>query len=588
MYHQDLGLDDVVKIYFLKTIMKTKLLLSVMATMIIGCADNSTTGTEEQASLSKSRYLQNLENDNNISYDEVINTRGAYIISMCYTKTEDKTSGTVSNPCYSCHTKGRIPNYYNDTNLQKEYSFPAEVVTNPFFNLFKDRSALVSKISDNAILAYVRESNYFNENGDISLAKDLPENWQGYKPDCYFNFDDDGFDKDMNDEYTLWRAFRYYPFLGTFWPTNGSTDDVLIRLDDIFTQDNNGSFDVEIYKINLSIVEALVKQKDIVLETSIDESIYGVDLNQNGSLDISNEVAISTYDKMSYIGMAQQYLSEQKIHLAPGLFPENTEFLHSVRYIDWDDTRNHIGMSKRMKELRYAKKYAWTTYSDIERAANAERKEALANGTDETFIANFRGDYEHGLKNQIGWIYQGFIEDKEGVLRPQTHEETIGCMGCHSHLGATTDSTFAFARKFEGTRKDQSDYGWNHWSQKGLSGIKEPLVEYINYGKQYEYSFYLQNNHSGNEFRNNDEVKDKFFDDNGSVKADMIEKLHDDISLLLFPSKERALELNKGYRSIVEEQSYMYGKDANVKPIENVYNEIEQGQITGIKTVIVR
>jgi hypothetical protein len=56
----------------------------------------------------------------------------------------------------------------------------------------------------------------------------------------------------------------------------------------------------------------------------------------------------------------------------------------------------------------------------------------------------------------------------------------------------------------------------------------------------------------------------------------------------LFPSKERALALNKGYRSMVEEQSYIYGKDANVKPIENVYNEIEQGQITGIKTVIVR
>ena len=568
--------------------MKTKLLLSAIATMIIGCGDNSTTDTDEQVSSSKSSYLQNLENENNISYDEVINTRGAYITSMCYTKTEDKTAGTISNSCYSCHTKGKIPNYYNDTNLQKEYNFPAEVATNPFSNLFKDRSDTVSKITDNEILKYVRTSNYFNENSDIALAKNLPEDWQGYRPDCYFNFDDDGFDKDMSDDYTLWRAFRYYPFLGTFWPTNGSTDDVLIRLDEVFTQDNNGNFDVEIYKINLSIVEALVKQKEIVLGTSVDESIYGVDLNQNGSLDISSKVAISTYDKMSYVGMAKQYLDEQKIHLAPGLFPENTEFLHSVRYVDWDDTRNHIGMSKRMKELRYAKKYAWSTYSEIERAANSELKEALANGTNETFIANFRGDYEHGLKNQISWIYQGFIEDKDGVLRPQTHEETIGCMGCHSHLGATTDSTFSFARKFEGTRKDQNDYGWNHWSQKGLSGIKEPLVEYKNYGQQYEYSFYLQNNHSGNEFRNNDEVKEKFFDNNGSIKAEMIEKLHDDVSLLLFPSKERTLELNKGYKAMVEEQSYIYGRDANVKPMENVYNDIEEGQLTGIENAIVR
>lgn len=556
--------------------------------MIVGCGDNSTTDTDEQVTSYKSSYLQNLENDNNISYDEVINTRAAYITSMCYTKTEDKTAGTVSNSCYSCHTKGKIPNYYNDTNLQEEYNFPSEVAINPFSNLFKDRSALVSKIEDNAILEYVRKSNYFNENGDIALAKDLPQDWQGYKPDCYFNFDADGFDKDMNGDYTLWRAFRYYPFLGTFWPTNGSTDDVLIRLDNVFTQDNNGKFDVEIYKINLAIVEALVKQKDIVLETSVDESIYGVDLNQNGSLDISDKVAVSTYDKMSYLGMAKQYLNEQKIHLAPGLFPENTEFLHSVRYLDWDDASKQIGMSKRMKELRYAKKYSWSTYSQIERAANAEAKEALANGTDETFIANFRGDYEHGLKNEISWVYQGFIEDKKGALRPQTHEETIGCMGCHSHLGATTDSTFAFVRKFEGTLKDQNDYGWNHWSQKGLSGVKEPLVEYKNHNEQYEYSFYLKNNHSGNEFRNNDEVKDKFFDDNGSVKADMIEKLHDDISLLLFPSKERALELNKGYRVMVEEQSYIYGRDANVNPMENVYKDIKEGQVTGIENVIVQ
>lgn len=569
--------------------MKKTIILSLMSILFSGCGDNSTdTSLNIQEPVSKASYLQSLEEDNNISYDKIINTRGAYITSMCYTKTEDETSGVISNSCYSCHTKGVIPNYYNDANLQKEYSFPKEVMKNPFSNLFKDRSALVSKITDNEILEYVRESNYFNENGDIALAKDLPEDWQGYRPDCYFNFDDEGFDKDENNEYTLWRAFRYYPFLGTFWPTNGSTDDVLIRLDKIFTQDNNGNFDIEIYKLNLSIVEALVKQKEIALETSIDESKYGVDLNQNGILDLSAKVSISTYDEMSYIGMAKEYLDEDKIHLALGLFPENTEFLHSVRYLDWDAASNHIGMSKRMKELRYAKKNAWSTYSEINRAANVEAKEALANGSDETFIASFRGDYEHGLKNEISWVYQGFIEDKNGNLRPQTREETIGCMGCHSHLGATTDSIFAFARKFEGVNKTANDFGWNHWTQKGLVGIKEPEVNYKGVGIQNEYSFYLKNNHSGNEFRNNNEVKEKFFDANGSMKPDMIEKLHNDVSLLLFPSKERALGLNKGYKVMVEEQSYIYGRDANVKPMENVHRKIEEGQTTGIGDVIVR
>jgi hypothetical protein len=39
---------------------------------------------------------------------------------------------------------------------------------------------------------------------------------------------------------------------------------------------------------------------------------------------------------------------------------------------------------------------------------------------------------------------------------------------------------------------------------------------------------------------------------------------------------------------MVEEQSYIYGRDANVEPMENIYNEIEEGQITDIENVIVR
>ena len=121
-----------------------------------------------------------------------------------------------------------------------------------------------------------------------------------------------------------------------------------------------------------------------------------------------------------------------------------------------------------------------------------------------------------------------------------------------------------------------------------MNGINEPLVEYLNYGKQYEYSFYLQNNHSANEFRNNDEVKSRFFDDNGSIKQEIINALHDDITVLLFPSKERALALNKGYKAIVEEQSYIYGRDAHIKPMKHVYKVIKEGKVTGIKNPIVK
>jgi len=570
--------------------MRYFLLFLTTLLLFSGCKSSNEDATTQQLDTQKSTYLHQLEVDNNISYEEIRNTRGTYITSMCYTKTKDEKSGNISNPCYSCHTKGKIPNYTNDTNLQKEYNFPQEMRKNPFSNLFRDRSAAASKITDDEILDYIRTSNYFDKNGNIYLASTLPKDWEGYRPDCYYNFDNEGFDRDpITDKYTLWRAFRYYPFLGTFWPTNGSTDDVLIRLAPEFTQNESGDFDIEIYKLNLSIVESLVKQKNIQLSNAIDEKKYGIDLNQNGLLDSATKIVIASYDKMSYVGKAKMQLLEGKIHIAPGLFPEGTEFLHSVRYVDWDEESGHITMSERFKELRYAKKYTWSTYSDLERVVQAELQESLANGTNESTLQDFRGDYEHGLDTATSWTYQGFIEDKNGNLRPQTHEETIGCMGCHAGIGATTDSVFAFPRKFEGADKSLNDYGWNHWSQKGLVGIKEPQVSYKNFGQQYEYSFYLKNNHSGNEFRNNDEVQAKFFNSDTTVKSEMLDKLHNDISVLLFPSKSRALALDKGYKAMVEEQSYIYGRDANVKPMKNVYKEeLQPDSSTSIEQVIIR
>lgn len=575
--------------------MKRTILLAILPILFSACTNTTDTTNKNKNinnSQTKQSYIQTLENDNNISYEKIRNTYGGYVTSMCYTKTEDATTNMTSNPCYSCHTRGKEPNYYNDTNLQEEYNFPPEIMTNKFSNLFKDRSATVSKISDIEILTYIRESNYFDASGKIILQEELPKDWKGYRPDCYYNFDADGFDKKPNGEYTLWRAFRYYPFLGTFWPTNGSTDDVLIRLDKIFTQDTNGNFNLEVYKLNLAIVESIIKQKDINLTKRVDEEKYGVDLNQNGTLDVSSQIIVSTYDKMSYIGKAKEALREGKLHLALGLFPLNTEFLHSVRYVDWDENAKHIKMSKRLKELRYAKKYEWKTYSELNRIAQAELNEALANGNTQGVLANFRGDYENGFKNDIGWIYQGFIEAKNGDLRPQTHEETISCMGCHSHLGVTTDSIFSFARKFEGTDINSSDFGWNHWSQKGLVGVKEPHADYqINdtmYNNVYEYSFYLQNNHSGNEFRNNDEVKNKFLNADGTTKENMLRALHSDITTLLFPSYERAMDLNKRYKAMVDEQSYIYGRDANIKPMKNVFKKIDDAERTNIYDTIVQ
>ncbi len=302
-------------------------------------------------------YLFSIEID--LKRNTLMN-ESAYITSQCYTKTEDTNNKNIlHNPCYSCHTKNKEPNFtFEDDELQSAYDFPTPALKNPWTNLFKDRTAQVAKISNKEILHYINSNNYSKNNHIILKDKlknvpnewDYNENgkWDGYIPDCYFNFDNEGFDKNQKGNYTGWRSFAYRPFLGTFWPTNGSTDDVLIRLDKVFMQNEKGEFDLEVYKLNLSLVESLIKQADVGIEP-IDEKKYGYDMNQNGKLDIAKKIVFKwkqpKYDNqtfkisdfsMTYVGKAKKLLKENKYLIAPGLYPLGTEFLHTVRYIGID------------------------------------------------------------------------------------------------------------------------------------------------------------------------------------------------------------------------------------------------------------
>lgn len=543
-----------------------------------------------------------------------LNNQSAYIPSQCYTKTvNDKNDNILHNPCFSCHTKNKEPNFtLSDADLQEAYDFPDLAYTNPWTNLFKDRTSAVSKMSDKEILNYIRKDNYKDSNGKIILKSKL-ENldvnwdfnnngiWDGYIPDVNFIFDKEGFDKNDKGEYTGWRAFAYYPFLGTFWPTNGSTDDVLIRLSKAFQNDEFGNFDLEIYKLNLSIIESLIKQKDITID-NIDENKYNVDLDQNGKLNITNKVVfkwlLPKY-KMSYVGEAKKLLDKKIQKIAPGLYPVGTEFIHSVRYLDIN-SKNEIKMSNRMKELRYAKKNNWNTYSQLSNLGFSEIKEKH-DFPDRIDV--YLGDIEKGLSNKRGWYYQAFIEDSKGELRPQNYEETVFCMGCHSNIGVTTDSSFVFQRKFEENTFSQ---GWYHWTQNGFKNIKDKKLD----NGETEYTRYLKVNSSGDEFRSNKEILDKFFKkdwekDTINIEKDLIsklnnpninleqkwkfkkeiEKIKNDISYLILPSVKRALLLNKAYKVIVDEQSYIYGRDTHIKPTKNVHKKIKKGEMTHLEKI---
>lgn len=528
------------------------------------------------------------------AFAQPVDVMGRYIPPQCYTKTEQKVSTgqsvRVHNPCFACHTQSAVPNFNNDGDLQLAYAFRPSMQRNPWTNLFKDFRPAIAKISDKQIQAYIQQSNY-QAQGKLLLAERLTSKlpkawdvnqdgkWNGYVPDAYFYFDNQGFDHAPNGQLTGWRAFGYRPFMGVFWPTNGSTDDVLIRLSTPFQQDEKGRFSLAVYKLNLAIVEAMIQRRDVPI-FPVDETQYGVDLNRNGKLDMADKVvyrwAPLKGQNMSYVGQAKVFQKAGKLHLAAGLYPEGTEFLHTVRYIAFDKQGDVI-WSARMKEVRYARKVAWNTYFQLRNAAMSEVKEA------DDFPERLRrvqGNEETGLYNGQGWVYQGFIEDKQGALRPQTYQETLSCIGCHSGIGATTDSSFAFPRKLDETH---FQHGWFHASQHSLKNVADKLVEVD--GKAIgEFANYLLQNHSGNEFRDNSEVEAKFFDKHGQLKQQAKKHLEKDITYLLWPTQQRAMQLNKAYKVIVDEQSFAKGREAHAAPLnQTVYDLVKAGKITGVE-----
>jgi len=430
----------------------------------------------------------------------------------------------------------------------------------------------------------VKQSNYFDDRGAIAIATRLEplasswdgegdRHWQGYVPDAWFHFDDEGFDVARDRRETGWRAFAYYPFPGTFFPTNGSMDDVLIRLDRALREDAHGQADREIYEINLAIVEALISRRDVPIDP-VDESALGVDLDLDGHFGRATRVAFDgsaeSGTRMRYVGRAGVHDAARPFPIEPGLFPLGTEFLHSVRYLDVT-SEGVVAMAPRMKELRYAKKVKWLAPGALRARAASEMVELASSSTGARKVL---WEYDRGVYNGQGWLLQGFIEAADGSLRPQSYEETVPCAGCHGGLGATTDSMFAFARKlgFESLA-----HGWFHWTQHGLQGLPEPRRS----DGASEYELYLRNNGAGDELRENDEIRQKFFDEHGHVRADALTRMRGNIAELLVPSAARALDLDRAYRAIVDRQSFHLGRAPVLRPARHVFAHAPIGKKTG-------
>lgn len=473
--------------------------------------------------------------------DEVpVYNREAVIPPMCYTKTEGQF-----NPCYVCH-QDQIPgreNEMNDADLQESYSFSDLGTKNHWQNLFEDRAQKVGTISDDEIAAWVNTDNY-----SILAQRLTNENFQGWIPDlknlhlAADAFDGEGFAKDGSQ----WVAFNYKPFPSTFWPTNGSIGDVMIRLPLVFRVDQKDKYSRDIYKTNLAIVEAKIKKLSRITVNNIDENQVAMDLNGDGALTKVNSI---TYTK-DYVGKAKGYLSP------PTSYPLGTEFLHTVRYLGVA-SNGDIYLPPRMKEVRYMKKAYQLTPDAV---SESYRQEHYAKQLGE--LPGYINRGQEGLDNEMGWVLTSFIENHQGELRFNSYEENLFCMGCHSSIGSTVDKTFSFPRKVDGAA------GWGYVNLRGMPD--SPNVG----EREGEILTYLKRAGGGGEFRSNPEMEEKWFDENGNANLKKIAHANDVYDLIM-PSAQRAWMLNKAYKAIVSEQDFIYGRDAFVSPPKNVYSAID-------------
>ena len=471
-----------------------------------------------------------------------IYNREAIVPPMCYTRTEGQ-----HNPCYVCHQDEVVgrPNTMNDGELQRAYSFSELGTRNRWHNLFEDRSARAAAISDDEILAWVEQDNY------SELAPRLRKaGFKGYVPDlaklhlAAEAFDEEGFARDGSH----WVAFNYKPVPSTFWPTNGATDDVMIRLPEPYRTTTGGHYSRDIYKANLALLEANIKGLSSITVRAVDERAISEDLNGDGELGVIDRITRVG----RYVGAARDHLS------LAHLYPLDTEFLHSVRYLGLD-AQGGVHVPRRMKELRYMRKRFMLTLPQLHEAYLQE-----AYAKDDGQLPGYVDRGQHGLDNEMGWVITGFIENRAGRLRWNSFEENLFCMGCHTSIGSTIDNVFSFARKVDGAA------GWGYIDLRGMPDAP-------NVGEQRgEIATYLERAGGGGEFRSNPEMQARFFTDGALDPAKLA--MARDVYDLIAPSRERAMLLNKAYRLIVEDQDYIHGRDATVVAPVNVYDAIDNEQ----------
>ncbi len=394
-----------------------------------------------------------------------------------------ETGYGTQNACKYCHTnymaEKKHGNNFPIGEDQVLFSFPSpnlnkinwKNVTHPqeIIQRLKDEKINVPQPDDAENLAYVRTDNWADvykkarPDGDTTwdnmkqagsefqLFPALnPQDLFSYKADNptgnnrHGYIDQEGFIKDKQDQYTGWRAVNFFPY-AIFTPLTGSVSGIYIRLPKPFMQ-KQGKIDIDVYKKNLDLLE-----RNIKMDNPSEQDYYG---------DAAN------------------------IPVKKGFYPVGAEFAHPLHYVDLnadgetgkslDGVNNNETpdyefpgtRSKRVKEIRYMYKWKDVGLEDIG-AVEIEEEYAKVIGK----------EWQGWIDNKAGWILAAYIENRQGKLRPQTTEELLQCLGCHSSVGNTIDAVWSFQRKLPG------DTGWqemNYGHYKKAEAEKTRLNDYQN------------------------------------------------------------------------------------------------------------
>jgi hypothetical protein len=279
--------------------------------------------------------------------------------------------------------------------------------------------------------------------------------------------DAEGFVRNREDSYTGWRAVNFFPY-AVFTPLTGSVSGIYIRLPRGFMT-KDGQFDLSVYRENLALLERNIKNP--------------------------------SDDEKQYYGDASD------VSVQRGFYPVGTEFAHPLHYVDLaadgeagadldgavsagkPDYEFPGTRSKRVKEVRYMYKWKDVGLADIgEAGEEGEEADHELEGEEPTAVIG--KEWRGWIDNDAGWILAAYIEDRTGQLRPQTTEELLQCLGCHSSVGTTVDAVWSFQRKLPGPSGwGEMDYGAYDSRRPGETRLRDYMNETAGMGElEYFYS----------------------------------------------------------------------------------------------------